>query len=293
MALAVVAVWSVTSVVVDSASAAELLVNGSFEDVKDGRTVGWSAPEHYAFADGVGMNGTRGLAFENKDDKNYYAYPSAQIPFEKGKRYEYSVWVKTENLDGRVHLCVEWHDVNRKWLSGSYQNGAGGTHDWVQIKGVTPPIPSDAAFVRVVFSASKGGTGKVWFDDASVRLLERPVFGGLYTSAYRNLAADGKVRFHAAVNLKDHRDADVFFSYTDAGGTDRRVKATRKTVDSAVLEMDVTHLARGVHPVACEVEDAAGEKLGGGRMDFTRTAEWPKRRVWIDGKRRTIVDLCH
>ena len=68
--------------------AAELLTNGSFEDVKDGKTVGWSVPEHYVFAEGVGMNGTRALVFENKDDKDFYKYPSAQIAFEKGKRYE-------------------------------------------------------------------------------------------------------------------------------------------------------------------------------------------------------------
>ena len=52
--------------------AAELLTNGSFEDVKGGATVGWNVPEHYVFAEGVGMNGTRALVFENKDDKDFY-----------------------------------------------------------------------------------------------------------------------------------------------------------------------------------------------------------------------------
>ena len=115
--------------------AAELLTNGSFEDVKDGKTVGWNVPEHYAFADGVGMNGTRGILFENRDDRKYYRYPSAQIPFEKGKRYEYSVWAKTEGLKGRAQLCVEWYDAKGKWMSGSYQGGFGGTHDWMQLMG--------------------------------------------------------------------------------------------------------------------------------------------------------------
>ena len=270
--------------------AAELLTNGSFEDVKDGATVGWNVPEHYAFADGVGMNGTRALVFENRDDKDFYKYPSAQIAFEKGKRYEYSVWVKTEGLTGCAQLCMEWYDADGKWLSGSYQGGFGGTKDWTQLKGVTPPIPSEAAKVRVAFLVSKGGLGKVWFDDISVKPLERPVFGGLYSSAYRNLAADGKVQFRAAVNLKEHVGATAMFSYKDAGGDMRSVKPTRLTDNAAIFEIEAAHLAKGTHPVSCELIDRGGKRIGGGSLDFTRVNELPKRRTWFDAKRRTIVD---
>ena len=273
-----------------SCPAAELLTNGSFEDVKDGQTVGWNVPEHYVFADGVGMNGTRALVFENKDDKDFYKYPSAPVAFEKGKRYEYSVWAKTEGLSGLAQLCMEWYDANGKWLSGSYQGGFGGTKDWTKLKGVTPPIPSEAAKVRVAFLVSKGGLGKVWFDDVSVRQLERPVFGGLYSSAYRNLAAAGKVRFHAAVNLKEHPGAKVTFSYKDAGGTLRNVKPTRLTENAAIFEIEAAYLAKGTHPVSCEMLDRNGEKIGGGELDFTRLDKLPKRRTWFDAKRRTIVD---
>ena len=270
--------------------AAELLTNGSFEDVKDGQTVGWNVPEHYAFAEGVGMNGTRALVFENRDDKDFYKYPSAPIAFEKGKRYEYSVWAKTDALAGRAQLCMEWYDANGKWLSGSYQGGFGGTKDWTRLKGVTPPIPSEAAKVRVAFLVSKGGLGKVWFDDISVKPLERPVFDGLYSSAYRNLSADGKVRFHAAVNLKDCVGAQVRFTYKDAGGTVRGVKPTRLTENAALFEIEAAHLAKGTHPVSCELIDRDGKRIGDGSLDFTRVNELPKRRTWFDAKRRTIVD---
>ena len=270
--------------------AAELLTNGSFEDVQDGLTVGWNVPEHYAFANGVGMNGTRALVFENRDDKDFYKYPSAQIAFEKGKRYEYSVWAKTEGLAGRAQLCMEWYDANGKWLSGSYQGGFGGTKDWTQLKGVTPPIPSEAAKVRAAFLVSKGGLGKVWFDDISVKPLERPVFGGLYSSAYRNLSADGKVRFHAAVNLKEHPGARAVFSYKDAGGDMRSVKPTRLTENAAIFEIEAAHLVKGTHPVSCDLIDRDGKRIGGGSLDFTRVNELPKRRAWFDTKRRTIVD---
>ena len=270
--------------------AAELLTNGSFEDVKDGATVGWNVPKHYAFAEGVGMNGTRALVFENRDDKDFYKYPSAQIAFEKGKRYEYSVWAKTEGLTGRAQLCMEWYDADGKWLSGSYQGGFGGTKDWTQLKGVTPPIPSEAAKVRVAFLVSKGGLGKVWFDDISVKPLERPVFGGLYSSAYRNLSAAGKVRFQAAVNLKEHVGATAQFRYKDAGGDMRCAKPTRLTENAVLFEIEAAHLAKGTHPVSCELIDRDGKRIGGGSLDFTRVNELPKRRTWFDAKRRTIVD---
>ena len=270
--------------------AAELLTNGSFEDVKGGKTVGWNVPDHYTFAEGVGMNGTRALVFENRDDKDFYKYPSVQIAFKKGKRYEYSVWAKTEGLTGRAQLCMEWYDADGKWLSGSYQGGFGGTKDWTQLKGVTPPIPSEAVKVRVAFLVSKGGLGKVWFDDISVKPLERPVFGGLYSSAYRNLSADGKVRFHAAINLKEHVGATVQFQYKDAGGDMRRAKPTRLTENAVLFEIEAAHLAKGTHPVSCELIDRDGKRIGGGSLDFTRVNELPKRRTWFDAKRRTIVD---
>ena len=160
----------------------------------------------------------------------------------------------------------------------------------MQLKGVTPPIPAEAAKVRVAFLVSKGGLGKVWFDDISVRPLERPVFGGLRSSAYRNLSADGKVRFLAAVNLKERLGAKVFFSYKDAGGTMRRVPATTMSQDTAVLEIEAAYLAKGTHPVSCEIVGPGDVKLGGGSLDFIRVDKLPERRAWFDGKRRTIVD---
>ena len=273
-----------------SFGAEELLKNGSFEDVVDGRTPGWSVGRHWSFEAGCGMNGTRGLAFENTDEKDFYEYPSQAVPFETGKRYHYSVMVKTEDLTGNAAMCVEWYDADGKWLSGSYQGGFRGTHDWTKIEGVTPPIPAEAAKVRLAFFIGKGGFGKAWFDDVSFRLHERAVFGGLYCSAYRNLAREGAVRFHAAINVAEHPGAKATFSYVDAAGASRRVAATRMTKDAAVLEIDAAHLAYGTHPVTCELTDVEGRKLGGESLDFTRPHELPKRRTWIDGRGRTIID---
>ena len=271
--------------------AAELLTNGSFEESKGGKVVGWSLPKYYRYEMRGGMNGTRGIAFENEGDKEFYAYPSQAVPFESGKRYEFSIWAKAEGLTKNVGLCIEWFDADGKWLSGSYAGqGTAGTYDWRKLTCATPPIPSETKKVRIAFLVQKGGFGKAWFDDISVRPLERPVFGGLYSSAYRNLSADGKVRFHAAVNLKDHVGTQVRFQYKDAGGTMRSVKPTRLTENAVLFEIEAAYLAKGTHPVSCELIDRNGQKIGGGSIDFTRVNELPKRRTWFDSKRRAIVD---
>ena len=78
------------------AAAAALISNGGFEDLDaNGKPIGWPLPKYYAFEKGAGMNGTMGLAFHNPSDLEFYQYPSAPVPFEPGKRYEYSVAVKT------------------------------------------------------------------------------------------------------------------------------------------------------------------------------------------------------
>ncbi len=269
---------------------AELLTNASFEDVRGDKAIGWDVPEHYRVVDGCGRNGMRGIAFENKDDKDFYKYPSERVALEKGKRYEFSAWAKTEGLSGIVRVGIEWYDANGKWMGGTYQNGFGGTRDWTRLQGKTPPIPSDAARVSILLIVTKGALGKAWFDDASVKPLDRPLFGGLYSSAYRNLAADGKVRFHAAVNLNNIPGATAVFTYRDVKGEVKRVPASRMTKDAAMLEVEVGSIAMGTHPVTCEIVASGGERLADGALDFTRVEILPKRRTWIDRKRRAIVD---
>ena len=78
----------------------ELVVNGGFNEVKDGKTVAWNEVKaHYAYRDGVGRSGTRALCFEN-DDPKFYSFPGQPVDLKAGCCYEYEVWVKTEHLTG-------------------------------------------------------------------------------------------------------------------------------------------------------------------------------------------------
>ncbi len=267
-----------------------LVQNGSFETVENGKPVGWELPPLYRVVDREGMNGTRGVLFENVSDRKSHGFPKMKLPLEAGKCYEYSIWIKSENATTRPRIMVEWYDANGKWLGGSYHPVDAGTHDWREVKDKTPPIPSDAKSCFLGFDVAKGGQGKVWFDDVSVKLFEHEPFGGFYSSCYRDIASEGEVVFYAAINLKDHPFAKVMIGYLDAEGIARHLPATRIGTDAAILKVNAAHLAKGTHPVMCEVVDGDGTRLGGGSLMFTRVSKLPNRRVWIDSKRRTIVD---
>ena len=146
----------------------ELVVNGGFNEVKDGKTVAWNEVKaHYAYRDGVGRSGTRALCFEN-DDPKFYSFPGQPVDLKAGCCYEYEVWVKTEHLTGDgsgASICIEWVDAKGKWLGGAYAEGVKGTKDWTCVKGVTQEIPAAAAKFRVHPYVRKGMLGKAWFDD--------------------------------------------------------------------------------------------------------------------------------
>ena len=62
----------------------ELIRNGSFEEVEDGRAVGWPVAKHYSVAERGGMNGTRGIVFENDNERDFRALLTQNVKFEHG-----------------------------------------------------------------------------------------------------------------------------------------------------------------------------------------------------------------
>ena len=287
-----VAAWSLAAV----AAPVDLIRNGSFEEVKDGKAVGWPAAKHYAVAERGGMNGTRGIAYENSDEKDFRALLTQNVKFEHGKRYRFSVWQKTENLTRPPTICVEWSDANGRHLGGMYAPGTAGTHDWAKIESMTMPIPPEAAKVRLCTYVKKGGLGKAWFDDVSMTEVVDEPFGGLFSSAYRDAASSGKVLFRAPVNAG--RGARATFSWTDAAGGRRTSDVAVSDDGFADLELDVSALAPGTQKVTCELYGGCGamgtsrptERLGGGEIEFTRTDCAHEPKVRFDRAGRTLVD---
>ena len=111
----------------------ELIRNGSFEEIKDGKAVGWPSARHYTYADRAGMNGTRGVAYDNTTEKDYRALLTQDVPFKHGQRYRFSVWQKAENATRPVSICVEWFKGDCGYITGTYCLGSAFTHDWTKL----------------------------------------------------------------------------------------------------------------------------------------------------------------
>ena len=266
----------------------ELIRNGSFEEMKDGKAVGWPSARHYACCDRAGMNGTRGIAYDNATEKNYRALLTQDVPFRHGQRYRFSVWQKTENCTRPVSVCVEWFGEDGEYIAGTYSPGAAGTHDWTKLEAITPPIPLSAKIVRLRTYVKKGGLGKAWIDDVSMTPYVAEAFGGVYCDAYRNAASSGKVLFRVPVNVAE--GASAVFSWKDCKGASASRKVSKLENGFADIELDVDRMLKGHQSVRCELRAADGKVLGTGGCDFTRLEEDAVPKVRIDRKGRAIVD---
>ncbi len=289
-AVAAVTAWAGSDV---QTRAPDLVRNGGFEDVADGKTVGWNAVGgKYVYRDGEGINGTRALCYEN-DDPNFYSFPGQNIPLKAGHVYEYEVWVKTENLVGDesgATVCIEWTDAHGKWLGGAYVNGVKGTKDWTRVRGLTDKVPSEAVSARVNPYVRRGMKGKAWFDDISVREYVLPPVAGVYSTAYRNKAVEGEVTFRAALDVPEDRAGPglaVWFSYLNAKGDACRMRATNALGESVTL--NVADLKMGPQRVTAELFDGTN-RLGSAGLEFTRLERMPQMATWFDRLGRAIVD---
>ena len=279
------------------ADGAEMVRNGTFDE-----RGGWSPDGKMFRIDArCGQNGTGGLAWENSDPR-IYRLVSQSLKLEQGRRYRYSCRVKTENLVSTLpsgkrgaHMCVGWNDSKGKWLAEvSPKEAPLGTTDWMEISGETPPMPENAATFSVSLYVNKGCTGRAWFDDVSVTPIDEKPVSFMLSDAYRDVAAAGDaVEFRvvlrlAAANLKA---ADVKGEFAFEGITGPFVaEATATDGISAAVKVPSARIAEGTHPVKFTLKTKDGRVLGEAAMDFTRTVTLPRRKAYIDGKRRLIVD---
>ena len=280
-----------------AASGAELVRNGTFDE-----SGGWS-PDGKVFRidERCGQNGTGGLAWDNSDP-NQYRLVSQSLKLERGRRYRYSCRVKAENLVSTLarnkrgaHMCVGWYDADGKWLAEvSPRKAPLGTTDWTELSGETPPIPENAASFSVSLYVNRGCTGKAWFDDVSVAPIDEKPVSFMVSDAYRDLAAAcDDVEFRvvlrlAAANLKPQ---DVKGEFVFVGKSGPFVEAASELDgSSAAVRILAARIAEGTHPVRFVLKSGDGRELDSASLDFTRTVALPRRKAYIDGRKRLIVD---
>ena len=266
-----------------------IVTNGGYEASADGKVAGWSAQGKYTFRPGEGINGTGAFYYEN-DNPKYYGVPGQKIKLEQGRRYKFSVWVRTEGLKGDesgASICIEWCGADGKWLGGAYAGGVKGTKFWTKVESMTQTIPAAARSFHVSAYVRKGMTGKAWFDDVSVTPVEPKVVSGIAATAYRNCAASGDVTFRAL--LEDEKAVlpeRLWFRYIDADGRLRFAAADARFS----CTVPVSSLKMGRQKVGFSAYGADGGQLGSADMDFTRVEKLPQRTVVFDAQGRTIVD---
>ena len=258
---------------------------------------GWSLPPAYSVMKGEGMNGTAALVYENHDPKLPYAFPKCAITLHTGVAYRVSAMVRTENLNpgkGRgAQLAVMCRAADGTGAGESYSAGVRGTEDWTRIEFITRPIRPEAVTCSLVAYCTPQSLGKAYFDDIEVEPYEKPAVGALMSSAYRNTAADGVVRFRVGLAVPEKYalgDVRGVFSYVNGKGKRTSVAVTPTARDRAGFELDATRMKKGKGNVEFELFAPDGSSLGKASLEFDRPAKMPRRRVWIDNHHRLIVN---
>ena len=260
-------------------------------------SAGWNLPPAYSVKKGAGMNGTAALVYENADPNLPYAFPSCKIHLKPGQIYRFSAWIRTEGLKsangGGAKLGIERSDANGRHLGGTYSRDLKGSENWTRIEGVTGVISEMTASISFIPYCTPGCVGKAYFDDIEIVPYEKPAVGHMISSAYRNIAAGGTLKFMVGLAIPERfalGEVAAEFSYERPDGSRKTVPAEMLTRSEAGFAIAADKLKSGRSIVAFRLKAPDGSVLGSAKLSFNRVARMPERRAWIDEHRRTIVD---
>lgn len=298
---------SLGAILADEAGAgANLVVNPSFEQLDEGRPLpaGWSGPPQvYSVDREVTHSGDASLKYVN-DNPTRYSLSTQKVPLAPGRKYQFSVWVKTEEITGResgATICLEWQDKDGKWMGGSYPSGAKGTQDWTQVVGVTR-VPKDAASFTVLCYVRQGMTGTAWFDDVEVvRVVDPPMRSVLLSPAYRGRITasgprQGRVRVRLDLTDYDYQPQDLRIHASLGGQTEGKIlwetdlSPVRNVEEPTDLDFPVSELAVGNYDLCLRLLGPAGKELQTATHRLVRVPDDFQPRSMIDEHRRLLID---
>ena len=277
-----------------------LIKNASFEDMdENGAAKLWRGNAAvYKVVDG-GRNGGKCMSFTNDDPKNYQMC-TIPVDCEPGIMYEFSCWVKTEDIKGDdtgATICIESSGEKNEqggYLGGGYPGGIKGTKDWTLIKSRWR-IPTSATSTHIVVYVRKGMTGKAWFDDVSCYRYNPPLVGFVTDNLYRGLVAEGTIEFRVGLDIATwkHTPANIrgSFDIYDANGNLVKKLAPKEIVDTyGAASIDSAELKLGKYRVVADFSLKDGTHQGTSERWFEKVAKLPARKNYIDEHRRLIVD---
>lgn len=269
------------------------IANSGFQETNGEAVPGWRSAGGFRAVWGEGHNGSGGLVWTSQVPSAEQEGVQQNVQLARGRAYRYTFQARTENFKGTADCCIEWYDAAGNWLGGTYL-GARAVRDensnWRIYEAVTREIPEEAVRCVLQIFVRKGSSGKVAFDNVAVWPRVRAAVQFMASSAYRDLAETGVVRFHVSLCPPDGVTApSAWFAYRGADGRAHRVEPTRLTDDEAMLELPVARLALGTQDVTCDYFDD-DVCLGSATNAFTRVRSLPTRRVAIDSRGRCLVD---
>ena len=275
---------------------AAAVVNAGFEDVENGKVVGWRLPGNMRVERGAGHNGSAGLVWESAEKSVSRSVAQQDVAIKSGMQYKFSALMRTERFSGGrgAKMCAYVFDASGRKLVETYPKGVRNSTDWVRVDGIVD-APAGASTLRLTLDVLPGASGKVVFDDVLVEQQKLNVATHAFSSAYRDAGREAEVIFNGFVNVPPggaEGDIVAFFAYRDGNGKECRSRAeisNKKGDLYASIGVRAEDLAAGPQQIRLEVEDRSGKILGSTSFSFMREQPAP-RRVSIDRHGRCIVN---
>jgi hypothetical protein len=178
----------------------ELLVNGSFEELQQGKPAYWSAwQQGFHLTTGEGRNGSQCVVCERREGGGEFG-ASQTLTLNRTNIAPFVIrgWSKAENVSGgpdsgySLYVDITYADGTPLW--GQTVDFNCGTHGWEQRQFVL--LPDKPVRVLTLHCLFRGHTGKAWFDDASVEEIPTPagavLFQGVPLQEVTQANADAK-----------------------------------------------------------------------------------------------------
>lgn len=290
------------------AQEAQLIKNASFEELDaKGYPKYWNNPGGNVWKSSTenAFDGKASMLYDN-DIKGNYKFIVQVLPLKPGKKYEYSVMAKEIHKDGSPtnigqagpKIFVEYTDKDGKYMGGSYNSSCYSLNtDWMVAKG-SAVIPTNihSAHIGLLVSPNGDTKRKIWFDKVEIHEAEPQVFTCLpVTDCYRDEAFQGNVTVLIGREMVDNGIPEAAFLNSELslildGKTVLTAKAKDVLKDRITYEFNSDKLAPGAYTMRCSLVDPANGKTYSRENIFTRLAEKPNHRVYVDKKRRMIVD---
>ena len=275
------------------------VASGAFADTDAELMQGWSLLRGWRLDSSAGRSGDPALVWQSASGT--VGSSSRTVGLEPGVSYRLTAWVQAEALtNGGFAVSLEWRDPQQRYIGGKkvqevINNDVGMIGGWRRYEAVTEPIPTDAVRSTLKVETTGKAEGRLSVCGITLEPTATKWMEFLSSSAYRDTAWEGTVRFAAPLFVNEVRHplptVGCELAYADGAGRAAVAKPVVFTAAEAVFELPVRNLKPGRQELVARIFDRRSDKtFESCKLAFTRTATAPKRAVWLDAKGRTLLN---